>query len=68
MSKNNFSDVLASYDRQASEAHCVSDWIDHFHMTVCQYFRHCEDNNKRATITGLKKEIYEVAKSEFNFK
>ena len=65
MSKSaKFTDIMNSYTDQAGKSHCLADYTDHFHETVLYYFRSCEDNNTRATISGLKKAIIENAESE----
>lgn len=71
MGNMKFSDRLLSFEKQAGEigGGCMEDWLDYFHMTVSDYFKSCEEDNKRASITALKKEIIKTATSElFGFK
>lgn len=64
-----FSEILDSYEEQATEAECSADWIDHFYLAVKEYFLECEENGKRASIKELKATIIKRAKDDdFGFK
>lgn len=67
--KDKFSEKLDSFELQAAKGGCLEDWNDYFYMTVRDFFANCEDEKKRATIAGFKREIVQMAMSDpFNFK
>lgn len=64
-----FGEILERYEEQATEGECSADWIDHFYLTVKEYFLECEKNGTRASIKALKLAIIERAKDDdFGFK
>jgi len=64
-----FSEVLESYEEQATEGECSADWIEHFYLAVKEYFSECEENGTIASIKELKATIIKRAKvDDFGFK
>jgi len=63
-SKKSFHDLLWSYEEQSTECEESAQWIEEVYMVFRDYLKVCEDNNKKPTIPGLKKEIVKLAKSD----